>query len=76
MYGVFTYVIKMDDLKSNEFCLERIDRLCILSIKMPFYKDNNTGDFLIITFFYTQIPIYLQIYSLHMYDDMGRTNER
>lgn len=34
--------------------------------RMPFY----------VTFFYTQIPIYLQIYSLHMYEDIDRTNER
>lgn len=50
-YSVFTYVIKMDDWKSTEFCIGRINRLCIKSIKMPFY----------VTFFYTQIPIYFQI---------------
>lgn len=33
---------------------------------MPFYKDITIGDYLMITFFYTQIPIYLQIYSLHI----------
>lgn len=45
---------------------ELIDYVYSLLIKMPFY----------VTFFYTQIPIYIQIYSLHMYEDMDRTNER